>query len=137
MYGIGADQHWQYVVSSTQCFYISPSYWVANPSVERSFGWRCAVLCCAVQAGQFAGGVLGSAAAGNALRTAVRSQVMSEQESAAWLLDLAGSCPLADLATRGIPACIDRCGALQQSFLLWFGTAWLSTAVGLDMCVFE
>jgi hypothetical protein len=73
------------------------------------------VLCCGVQAGQSAGGVLGPAAASAALRTAVRAQAMSEQETAAWLLDLAGTCPLAELAARGIPAGIERCAGSQTS----------------------
>ena len=61
-----------------------------------------------VQAGQSFGAVLGLEAAGAALTPAPQLEPMSEQETAAWLLDLAGSCPLAQLAARGIPAKLDR-----------------------------
>lgn len=62
----------------------------------------------APQAGQALGGVLGCEAASAALMPAPQLEPMSDQEAATWLLDLAGTCPLAQLAARGIPTKIDR-----------------------------
>lgn len=62
-----------------------------------------------VQAGQAYGGPLGLPAAQAAVHNELHYEHMSEHETMAWLMDLAGTCPLADLAARGIPRQIDRC----------------------------
>jgi hypothetical protein len=61
-----------------------------------------------LQAGQTFGGALGHEAASTALMPAPQLEPMSDQEAAAWLLDLAGTCSLAQLSARGIPTKIDR-----------------------------
>lgn len=88
--------------------------------------------CCSVlvQAGQAAvGSPLGLASAAAGLSsTPLRRELMSDPEAAAWLSDLAGSCPLAQLASRGIPTSIDRCDQQQQQ-QLFLTTAGRATAV--------
>lgn len=73
------------------------------------------VRCGAQRAGQDTGaGANASTAAAAAAAwasssmPAVRAALLSEQETAAWLLDLSGTCPLSDLAARGIPTRLDK-----------------------------
>jgi hypothetical protein len=84
-----------------------------SPCSRRQHSAHMCCCCCwlllPVQAAA-AGGPLGLASAQSGLSsTLLRREGMSEPEAASWLLDLAGSGPLAQLAARGIPASIDRC----------------------------
>jgi hypothetical protein len=75
---------------------------------------KCLPSLCCLQVGQSYGVPLGLQAANAAASTALRAVPMSEQETAAWMLDLAGPRSLADLAARGLPASIDRCAMVLE-----------------------